>query len=314
MTSKVPTCHEADTIQALQRRLHAGIHELSSINYVYVLNDDRRLVGILSLKDLYLHPADTVVGTVCKRSPMVTVPPDAHPERAVYLALQHNIKAIPVTDPHRTFLGVMPCDAILTTLEHELRDDAFRRAGVRHTHPFTMRADRLPLGLSLRHRLPWLLLGLLGGLLIAGVVESFEATLSRHLALAAFIPLVVYMSSAVGTQMEAYVIRDLAIDGRLVPWGYALRQLRVVLCIALVCSLLLGAGLSVAYDSLRFGLTLGLSLCFAIVSSVVTGLGFPFLFHRLGLDPADASGPIATIAQDFLSVFIYFSVATLLLG
>jgi magnesium transporter len=172
---------------------------------------------------------------------------------------------------------------------------------------------RLPFWQSVRHRFPWLLLGLFGGVMAAGIVGSFEETISQHLVLAAFIPLIVYMADAVGTQMEAFIIRDLAMHPRLPFRRYVLRQLSIIVLIGVLTSTLLYTGSLLVYRQAMVSLVLGVSLFAAIISSVLTGLIIPYAFGRFRMDPANASGPIATIIQDLLSVFIYFLVASTLL-
>jgi magnesium transporter len=147
----------------------------------------------------------------------------------------------------------------------------------------------------------------------AGIVGSFEETISQHLVLAAFIPLIVYMADAVGTQMEAFIIRDLAMHPRLPFRRYVLRQLSIIVLIGVLTSTLLYTGSLLVYRQAMVSLVLGVSLFAAIISSVLTGLIIPYAFGRFRMDPANASGPIATIIQDLLSVFIYFLVASTLL-
>lgn len=166
---------------------------------------------------------------------------------------------------------------------------------------------------SVKHRLPWLVIGLIGGILAAKVVQGFEATIAKHLFLTAFIPLIVYMSDAVGTQMESFVIRDFVLHPKFNFIHYFFKQLTVIGCIATILSTALFLFGYILYGQTA-GIVLGLSLFFSITSSVVTGLILPDIFERLKLDPANASGPIATIIQDLLSVSIYFTVASLLLG
>ena len=166
---------------------------------------------------------------------------------------------------------------------------------------------------ALIHRTPWLLIGLFGGIFSAKIVEFFETTLQRNIILAAFIPLIVYMADAVGTQMESFIIRDAAIHPKLNFTKYLFKQIFVVSMMGVLISGSLFLISLYLYNNVSVSLTLALSLFFAILSSVVTGLIIPFLFERTRLDPANASGPIATIIQDILSVSIYFFIASVIL-
>lgn len=316
MTAEVPVAREEDTIGAI--RLSLGrVQGFETINYIYVLDGEEKLVGIASIKDIFRRPEHAKVGEICKRTSLVTIHPEADQEHAAYLALKHNIKALPVVDSTRRFLGVLPSDTILAILHKEMREDILHRAGLHHHgthHEYSLEsAEKIPVFPSFLHRLPWLAVGLLGGLAVANVVDAFEATLEKNLILAAFIPLIVYMGDAVGTQMEALIIRDLAIANHVHFWRYFTRQLAVI---SLMAGIFGGTFIAVGplfLHSARVALVIGVSLALAILSSVCTGLITPYILSRLRTDPANASGPTATIIQDFLSVLIYFSVASLLL-
>lgn len=313
MIRDVPVATAHQTVKEVHDMLAREGESYATINYVYVLDADKKLAGVMSFRDLFSSRMDTKIGDVCTKEPLVFVHPTAHQERAAYLALKHKIKAVPVVDADHRFLGEITSDAILHIMHKEMHEDALRRAGIRH--PGALHANVLELSLfaSLRHRIPWLILGLVGGLLAAKIVGFFEATLEKNILLAAFIPLIVYMSDAIGTQMEAYIIRDLAIDRSLPFPLYLLRHFLVVVAISLFLALLLYVSFGLFYHDWYMGFVIGVSLFAASASSVFTGLIIPYGFSRMTLDPADASGPFATIVQDMLSIIIYFSIATVLL-
>jgi magnesium transporter len=175
------------------------------------------------------------------------------------------------------FLGEITADSILTILHKEMHEDSLRRAGIGHSAEMKSAIFTLPIHTSIRHRIPWLILGLLGGLLAAKVIGFFEEILSENLILAAFIPLIVYMSDAVGTQMEAYIIRDLALEGSL-PFGkYLARHLLIVFCIAAIIAALLMGAYSLMTSQIHLAAVLSIALFIAILSSVCTGLIIPYL-------------------------------------
>ncbi len=314
LTQDAPTAHPEQTLQQVRDSLAKTITDSETINYIYVLDSGNRLTGILSIKDLFRFQADTKIGNLCRTEKLITVHPDTPQERVAYLALRHNIKAIPVVDRSGVYLGVIPSDAILRILYRETHEDLLHLAGIHRggSTPFDS-VLTLPLLTSVWHRLPWLLLGLAGGLLAAQLVAQYEETLRANLLLAAFIPLIVYMSDAVGTQMEAFIIRDMAVEHRLPFLRYLTRQIAVIAII----SLLLGGSLfliaNFLHGNARTSVVLGVSLSAAVLSSVLTGLIIPYVFSRMRLDPANASGPTATILQDLLSILVYFSIAEQLL-
>lgn len=161
---------------------------------------------------------------------------------------------------------------------------------------------------EVKTRVTWLLIGLALSLGIAQVIEGFEATLKANLILATFIPLVVYMSDAVGTQMEAMVIRELNTPGKFHFTKFLRQQFVVVTLVAAIVGVI--AGLVVGWhDTPELGFVIGLSLVGGIMSSLVTGTVMPFIFWKMHDDPAEASGPIATVLQDLMSVLIFFLIA-----
>jgi len=314
MIRNVPTTTADRTLADVQKEIKKNIKHLESINYVYVLDPEGKLEGILSLKDVFALPAASKVGQVCKKDLLVMAHPLAHQERVAYLALKHNIKAVPIVDHDHLFLGVIPSDSILQILHKEMHEDLLRRAGIHSGHSHFDDVLNMSLWQSLKHRVPWLFIGLMGGVFAAQIIGFFEATLEENLILAAFIPLIVYMSSAVGTQMEAFIIRDLAIDTHLPFLRYLLKQFFVILLIAIIFSLFLfGVSLLFYSNGIQLSTLLGITLFTAITSSVITGLLVPYGFHRLRMDPANASGPMATIIQDLLSIILYLGIATMML-
>jgi magnesium transporter len=312
LNKNVPTVSGEKTLGDLAAQLKSKIKNYQTIHYIYVLDEARTLRGVLSITELFAKPASARIEKIMSRK-IATVKPTTSRERAVYLALQRGIKEVPIVDEAGKFLGVLTGDDILITLHKEASEDLLHMAGVHHHHGKADDVLSTSIWTLLRHRFPWLFLGLMGGLLSAGIVNSFESTLEKNLVLTGFIPLVVYIAGAVGTQMEVFIIRDLAMDPKLNFWKYLSRQLTVALLIALLSGAMLYLLCSLWYHDNSVALTISAAVFAAILSSVFTGLLVPYALSRLRTDPANASGPLATIVQDILSILIYFEIATLLL-
>lgn len=311
MTARIPTIQPTATITDIEKLLEEKTDAFETINYVYVVDEKKTLCGVLSIKEVFRQPAIARVSDILseRQKPLVTVKPHTDQEHLALLALKHNLKAIPVVDDKNQLLGAVTSDTILRILDSEAVENILRFGGVYHTGTVdNVLTDSL--SVSIKHRLPWLVLGLVGGLSAAGIIEHFEGLLSRHLILAAFIPLIVYMADAVGTQMEAFIIRDLALNPRLKFLTYLAKHSAVVLLIGLLLSFLLFGASFLLHREVRVSIVLGIALFFAIVSSLLTGLIVPYLFSKVKLDPANASGPTATIIQDVVSVLVYFVVAS----
>ena len=312
ITQNVPVVEESATIGDVETLLINKTAIFDTIHYVYVVNNKKELLGVLSIKEIFRSNKKIPVTQFLSKK-IVSAHEHTHKETIVFLALKHNLKAVPVVNKQNQFLGIIPSDTILHLLDTKAVENLLHFGGV-SPHNTVDDIFHLSIGKSLYHRLPWLLLGLLGGILASGIVGQFEEILSRHLILAAFIPLIVYMADAVGTQMEAFIIRDLASNPRLTFFRYFFRQSSIVFLTAFLLSVLLFLGELLFRVNFAVSLTVSLALFFAIISSLITGLAVPFLFSRCKLDPANASGPVATIIQDLTSVFIYFSLASLLLS
>jgi magnesium transporter len=240
------------------------------------------------------------------------VHPGIDQERIASHAIRHQMSAVPVTDEDGRLLGVVPPMVLLQILRHEHVEDIHRLAGIRHETVLARSAIEAPPVRRARDRLPWLLIGLAGSMVATFVVAAFERSLESRVAIAFFIPGIVYLADAIGTQTEAIAVRGLSLSHsplRTLVGG----EMRTGLLIGLV----LGAAslplVWLAFGDIRLAVAVSLSIVAAGTLATTVGLLLPWLLERLGRDPAFGSGPIATIIQDVLSLLIYFGIATLLL-
>jgi magnesium transporter len=271
--------------------------------------DDDRLLGLVRLEDLFAAPRDATAAELVDRDAVV-VAASVDREVAVQRAVHRGRDTLAVVDGAGRFLGLVPPTEVLAVLAAEHDEDLARLSGFTHDVEAARHASVESIGRRFRHRLPWLLLGLVGALLSADLVGSFEAQLKRNVILAFFIPGIVYMADAVGTQTETLIVRGLSI-------GVGIRQVAVR---ELLTGLLVGATLAAAFVPVglwRWGeqdvvLAVALSLLGACSIATLIAMALPWLLHRLGRDPAYGSGPLATVVQDLLSVVIYMVIAGML--
>ncbi|HLD32263.1 MAG TPA: magnesium transporter [Candidatus Peribacteraceae bacterium] len=315
-SDNVPTLPPEATIGDAEALLIRRGESFDSISYLYILDANRKLVGVLSVHEVFAQKNTEPIAAYM-HSATLTAHKDDDAEKAALRALQENIKAVPVIDDGGRFIGEITSDNIMRLLHRALTEDLFQVSGVSEVDAISAHiGNTASMGFftAMRHRLPWLIVGLLGGLLAAKVVGGFEDVLQSNIILAAYIPLIVYMADAVGTQMEAFLIRDIALQPRLRFSPYFFHQLSVVFGMAVLLSVGLMGAMLVLHGNMSLALTISISLFAAILTSVLTGLCIPYIFGRLRFDPADASGPIATIVQDILSVLVYFEVAHIFLS
>ncbi len=308
-----PQVRIGEKIRDVEKMLLDKANEFETIDYVYVVDDNSVLKGVVSVKELHASNKEADVEEIMKKK-LVVARPMTHQERLVYLALSNGIKAVPVVDKENRLLGIVPYDTILQIFNEEVREDIFKFGGIFHKVGKEYTTIKSSASTMVKTRLPWLIIGVLGGTVTASIITSFEHVLNTLLALAAFAPVLAYLSDAVGTQSETLTVRSIALDPKLSLKSYFVREFAVALSLALVCGLLLSTVAYVGWQDSTLGLIVGLSMFLSIISAVFISTGFPFLFKRADLDPAIASGPFATMISDVATVTIYFTVASILLA
>jgi magnesium transporter len=305
---RVPTAHFSETVGAVLTRLPGNIYD--DAGSVYVLDDHDRLLGMTPLARLFsARPEETILSVA--RTSFPEVLPETDQEQAASLAISQGLTAVPVVDRDRRLAGVIPPEAIFEVLRHEHVEDLHRLAGIRRETTRARDAIEAPPMRQTWDRLPWLLVGLVGSMIATLVMSWFEGALQSKLAIAFFVPAIVYLADAIGTQTEAIAVRGLSLSN--VPIRDLIGgELRTGLLIGLALGTLTIPFTWLVFGDPQLAIAVALSLVAAGSAATTIGLGLPWLFARLGKDPAFGSGPIATIIQDVLSLLIYFSIVTVL--
>jgi len=294
-----------DLLVADVRRL-LGSRGFSYSGHVAVV-DDARLVGLVPAERLVAaRDTDPVRSAIDMDVPRVG--PDAFDESAASRAARRGERVLAVEREDGRFVGVVPPEALLLALVTEHEEDVARFGGylartAQVRSPLEERVVR-----RLWHRTPWLALGLVGAMASTVLTASFEDDLAHTVVLAFFVPAVVYLADAVGTQTEALVIRGISqgVSLRTILRGEVMTGLLIG---AVLASIFLPFALTVG-DSLRLALAIALALVVSCATATLVALGLPYLFARFGKDPAFGSGPLATVIQDLLSIAVYFALAT----
>jgi len=312
MTTQVPIVSANSTVGEIHKILFERADSFNTINYIYLTGTNGILQGVVSIRQLFGVSEKTSALTLSPKS-LVTARAHTDQERVALLSLKHNIKSIPVVDKHDIFLGAVPSDTILNILHSEGIEDVLRFAGA---GTFDNPAQDLMKASVLTHlskRIPWLVVGLLGGLAAAGVVSIFESSLAEQLVLVAFIPAVVYMADAVGSQTQMIFVRSMALDHTFAIGTYVWRETRINLLLAAILGTLMYL-LSYLWLGLPIvSFILGFSIAATIVVSMIIAIGLPWILQKCKQDPAIASGPPATVSRDILSLLIYFLIIAALL-
>lgn len=285
-----------------------------TVKFVYATDATGRLTGIVSFRDLFRNAPQTPIREVMQTSDLISVPAHEDDEHVSHLALRHGLQSVPVT-VHGKLIGVIPSRYLLQIFKKDAAEDVAEAEAAPESerHDLDNVLEDTILHTSAQ-RLPWLLVGLLGGIVAAVIIKSFEDLLAQHLILASFIPLVVYLSGAISAQVQMFYVRDLTVYDNLPMVRYILRHSVVVVGLGALIALVLFVVNSVVLDVGVSAPVVSIATMAAVLSAIVTGIGVPFLLSRVLKDPASATPPLAIISSDLLTVFLYFTTATFFLS
>lgn len=306
----VPTAAPTDSAEAVRQGLVG--RAFANAEIVFVVDGENRLLGAIPLTDILVADAAARVGPLA-RADWPRVLPELHREDAASLAIHAGVAALAVCDAQGRFRGAVTAESLLGILRNEHMEDLHHMAGILGRSESARAALTAPPHRRALYRLPWILVGFAGSVIATGLMQQFEGMLQANIALALFIPAIVYLADAVGTQAEAVAVRGISLSGT----GTA-RQLAGEVATGGLIGLTL-AGLAfvlvaIAFDNVRLASCVALSLF--VAGSIATTIGFalPLGLSRAGIDPALGSGPLGTVIQDVLSILVYFGVAALLFG
>lgn len=311
-TVKIPIANINQTIGEVRSALFEKPSDFETINYVYVVDKHKRLIGTFSIQELFKKDAETAVKDVVLKN-VVKAYNHTRQEEVAYLALKYKLKAIPLVDKRGILIGVVPSDNILAILDKEAKTDFMYMAGILPGRDTASIKDEGVLGDLLWQRLPWIIFGLFGGILAAYIISRFEQVLKSDLLIASFIPLVAYLANAVGVQTQTIFIRDLVIVPKLKFAHYFTKQTSVAALIGIICGIIIWFLNVLIWKTASIGLVVGFAVFFSILIASLFALLVPFTLLKLGKDPAIGSGPFSTIVQDILSIIIYFVIASALI-
>lgn len=303
-STSVPVAAAADAVADVLAALRGRRYDSAS---VVAVCDGEHLVGLATIERLLAAPADARIAEVMDAHPPI-VAPGADQERAAGQALQHDEPTLAVVDAAGRFVGLVPPQRLLAVLLEEHEEDMARLGGFLGSTASARTVSVERVSRRLWHRVPWLMVGLAGALLAAVIVGSFQQELEERVLIAFFVPGVVYLADAVGTQTETLVIRGLSIGVSIAR--IAAREIATGALLGLLMGALAFPLVLVVWGDLLVALAVSIALFAACSIATLIAMGLPWLIHRLGKDPAFGSGPLATVIQDLLSVLIYFGVAT----
>ncbi len=282
----------------------------AQIVYVYVVDSNNKFTGVLPVKKLITaSPNSRLVELVNHNT--VTVNPSLDQEEVARIVSKYNLLAVPVVDKGGQLLGIITVDDVLDVITEEDTEDIYRMAGISHEEIYRKSTLRV-----VQQRLPWLIATLIGGIVVATLIRNFQATLQQVIALAFFIPVITGMGGNIGIQSSTITVRGLAtgnIDLNHIK-GVIYKEIRQALIMGVVCGVVVGIVAYLFDNNPVLGLVLMVAMFVAILVAALIGVLVPLLFEKINIDPAIASGPFITTANDITGVLIYFLMANWLFG
>ena len=280
------------------------------ISYIYVIDKNRRLVGVMQIRDLVFHPPDKLVKEVMI-SPVVQVEVGMSQMDVAKLLKRHRYLGLPVVDPAQKLVGVISADNVLQAIEEETSDDIAKIVGTGAEEVKTHSILTI-----MRLRFPWLLFSIFSGLLCAVISGFFQNNFQAIAVLFLFLPLALGLSESTGVQGATIVVRNITLGNVSFKdlGGLFFREVIVGVLIGFLCAVIVGTIASFWRSDRLLGLALGSSMMLAIAISGVVGLVLPLLFRKLKIDPAMASGPLVLAICDIQTLIVYFGVSGTILS
>ena len=310
MAKELVKVYETWTVAGCMRRIRGQAEEVTRVHSIYVVNKQEKLIGRLSLKDLIVAKNEQKIADIVKVN-VDYVKVDEDVEEVAKIMAKYDLEAIPVVDENKTLLGRITIDDIVDVLKEEADKDYQMAAGLTGD----VEADDSILELT-KARLPWLFLGLVGGIGAFLIMEGFESLFTgKAVVLFFFTPLIAAMAGNVGVQSSAIIVQGLANDD--VRGSVNSRLIKEMLLAALngvILALFLFLFVWAVKGELNTALAISVSLVAVIIVAGLIGTFVPLFLNKRGIDPAIATGPFITTSNDILGILLYFWIAKMILG
>ncbi|TYB76044.1 magnesium transporter [Bizionia gelidisalsuginis] len=310
MGKELVKVYENWTVAGCLRRIRGQAKDVKRVHSIYVVDRQNKLIGRLSLKDLIVAKSDQKIADIYIKSvDYVNVEEGA--EEVAKIMQKYDLEAIPVVNDNQTLLGRITIDDIVDVIREEADRDYQMAAGISQG----VEADDSIWKLT-KARLPWLLIGVFGGLGAASIIEYFNEAMGSFIVLLSFVPLIQATAGNVGVQSSAIVVQGLANDS--VDSNIVKRLLKEFF-LAIVNGFAI-ATVALFITHFVFGtpyivsITIGIALISVIIMAALIGTFIPFFLDKRGIDPAVATGPFITTSNDVFGILTYFLIAKLILG
>jgi len=307
MTTDVFTLYQdtscQDALKSLQDQTEAEM-----VFYLYITDDDDRLVGVASLRALATTRSNTLLKDIMVKR-VHSVRPETDQEDVAQIVAQYNYLAVPVLDADDHLIGIVTVDDVVDVIREEATEDFLQMAGAGKDREILLKSSWE----NARARFPWLFASWIGGIVAATIIGAFEHMLQSIIALAAFIPVIIGMGGNIGTQSSTIIVRGMA-TGRIEigsEMKVLFKEIRVGLILGGLYGLMLGLFAKFRFIDVdpMLGVVVGLSIGCSMLMAVAVGTFIPMFLRKVNIDPAIATGPFVTTSIDILGVLFYFVIA-----
>lgn len=309
MQVELVSAQQQDTVSSLVDRIRQ-LEDSGEVYFIFVVDQAGVLRGQVSIRQLLLAWPDQTMAELMSQPPLV-VRVNEDQEQVAQNFQKYDVQSAPVVDDHGRLLGRITFDDIMDVVHEEMDQDFYRLAGSSEEEVYSSGPAKIA-----TLRLPWLLFNLAGGFITSAILTYFEVSIANILALIPFVPMIMGLSGAVGSQSATITVRGLAMgrigEGKVLI--NILREIRISSIIASILGFIIALGAGLIHSAARLGTAVGLSIAAAIVVSTALGAMIPLFFKALKIDPALASGPVVTSANDVVSLVIYMCLGTYILA
>lgn len=308
MTKEFITVSPSATVHEAFDQVREQASQAELIQYLYVVDDLGRLLGVLSLRDLFMPSKEETMENLMSPQVVYALLTDDQ-EEVARLIQDYDLMALPILDEEDVLRGIVTVDDVMDVMEEEVTEDFNEFSAIKTTEEQPETVWEIA-----RARSPWIIILLFLGMLSASLISSFEETLSQVVVLAAFIPIIMDSAGNVGTQSLAVAVRNLVLKDEAEHIGRTVwREFLVGVVIGVLSGVVLALVVLLVYQNAVLALILGTTIFLTLSLSTVSGTVVPIIIDKLKFDSAIASGPFITTINDILGLFIYFSIASFLL-
>ena len=312
MTTEFIDLKEHMTIeQALERIRKIGT-DSETIYTCYVLDNNRKLQGIISIKELLLEKEDSLISDIMETN-MISVNTLEDKEEVAKKFDKYDLYALPVVDNENRLVGIVTVDDAINVLQDEVEEDFEKMAAIKPTEDGYFETSVFK---HAKNRIVWLLVLMLSSIITGGIITHYENAFAVIPLLVAFIPMIMGTGGNCGSQSATLIIRGLATDELELKDVFKIfgKEIRIAVIVGITLTIVNGLRIFVQYKNLQLAVTIGLSITVTVILSKSIGCLLPLLAKKLKLDPAIMAAPLITTIVDILSILVYFQIATVIMG